>query len=108
MEIIPTPEEIPTKEVILKKLKEEGLSPQNSELVSRWLEDARKNETNGVDSARTQIELSDFYIAILDLDEAENCLSQAMYQAQQEGNEEVYFSAQSKLRDLDVDRTKTK
>lgn len=97
MEGVPTPEALPTKELIIEKIRAEGKTEQTIELVKAWYEAMRKSESSGLDTARTQAELADFYIELGDLDTAEETLTDVMYMAQQEGDEELYLFAQSKL-----------
>ncbi|HRH27095.1 MAG TPA: hypothetical protein PLZ99_02995 [Parcubacteria group bacterium] len=104
MEGFNAPEGIPTKEEVMAKLKEIGLTPETTLMVEKWLEDRRTKEKNGIDTAITNIELSDLYLAIRDYDEVESCLSQGMYQARQEDSEEVYNLALKKLVELDLER----
>ncbi len=101
MEGIPTPEALPTKELILEKIRSEGKTEETLELVRSWYEAMRKSESNGLDTARTQAELADFYIELGELDDAEETLADVMYMAQQEGDEELYLFAQGKLVEID-------
>jgi len=113
MEEIPIPESISTKEEILKKLKLEGLTPENKELIGKWFEGRRIKEKSASETVQTNIDLSDLYVAIGDFNEAESCLSEAIYQAQQEYDEtgdetnyKLYVLAQSKIIKLDEIRSK--
>ncbi len=91
----------PDKESVIARIQEAGLNPETFELIGKWLDVARTQELSGTETAQTNIDLSDFYAAGGDFTEAESCLSQAMYQAQQEDDETRYLLAQSKLRALD-------
>jgi FimV-like protein len=97
MEGVPISESLPTKEIIIEKIRTEGKTEKTVELVRAWYEAMRKSESSGLDTARTQAELADFYIEMGDLDAAEETLTDVVYMAQQEGDEELYLFAQSKL-----------
>ncbi len=101
MEGVPTPEALPTRELILERIKTEGGTEDVIGLIKTWYEAMRQSESTGLDTARTQAELADFYIELGDLDTAEETLTDVMYMAQQEGDEELYLFAQGKLVAID-------
>lgn len=101
MEGIPTPESLPTKEFVIDKIRELGKTEETIALVTAFHEALRKSESTGLDSARTQAEMVDFYIEMGDLDGAEEALTDALKAANNEDNEELYLFIQSKLIELD-------
>lgn len=98
---MPTPEALPTKELILEKIRNEGLNDEIRGLIQVWHEAMRTSESNSRDTVRTLIESSDFYVEARDFDYAEEVLSEAMFAAQQEQDEDLYVFAQGKLVELD-------
>lgn len=100
MEKMPSQETLPTKEVIIERIRSEGKTEDVILLIKTWYEAMRKSENSGLDTARTQVELADFYIELGDIEDAVQTLNDAMYMAKQEGDQDLYLFAESKLDSL--------
>ncbi|MEN9405405.1 MAG: hypothetical protein RLY47_364 [Candidatus Parcubacteria bacterium] len=92
-------------EHVLAELNKNGAEhPETLELVVAWTisreeaVDAGPQETRNQRSVLFNIDRAQLYVAIGDLDEAENCLYDAKDQAQQEGLEDFVVQIDEKLR----------
>ena len=102
MEGVPTPENIPTKEEILKLLEVSGYSPENIALVTRWTEEREKEVQTARDGVVFNIDRIEFYVAAGDAEGAFEAARYAYENAMREGEEDLVEKLVKMFPELDM------
>jgi len=109
MEKFPSPENVQEnieKEKVLEMLRANGLGhPETMEMVIAWTKQQEALvEKEGTASARIlfEIERSDLYLAVGDIEGALECLEDALTQAHQENEDEFYSQIIKKMDEIET------
>lgn len=83
------PEALPSKSEILEKLKTDGLTSENSELVTKWVEEREKLVKTSRDTVILNIEIIDFYEVVGNDTDTQEAVKQAYENARRENEEDL-------------------